>query len=186
MVLMETPVCNFGEKAHDFNLLNIDDQHMALEDCQGENGTLIVFISNHCPYVKAIRMQLVIDANTLLESGIKTVAIMPNDTKSYPEDSFENMQKIARQFDYPFPYLYDETQETAHQYGAICTPDYFGYNGQLELQYRGRLDATTPSRPAKSELRHELVIAMLEVAATGKGPKVQIPSMGCSIKWKET
>lgn len=185
MTLMETPVCNFGEKAHDFNLLNIDGQHLTLEDCRGEKGTLVMFLSNHCPYVKAIQSQLVNDINVLLESGIKAVAIMPNDTVKYSEDSFENMQKHARNHGYPFPYLFDESQETARQYGAICTPDFFGYNKQLELQYRGRLDATTPSNPAKPDARRDLLLAMQEIAKTGNGPRIQIPSMGCSIKWKE-
>lgn len=184
MALMQTPICNFGEKAHDFSLLNIDGEKLSLDSCRGEKGTLIMFISNHCPYVKAIQGQLVEDMNLLLEHNIKSVAIMPNDTVNYPEDSFENMQKVAADFSYPFPYLYDKTQEIAKKYGAICTPDFFGYNAELELQYRGRLDATNPSNPTTADMRRDLLLAMQEIAETGLGPKQQIPSMGCSIKWK--
>ncbi|MCK5431327.1 MAG: thioredoxin family protein, partial [Gammaproteobacteria bacterium] len=142
MVLTETPVCDFGLAAVDFNLPGTDGKHYTLEDCQGENGTLVMFICNHCPYVKGIQTHLARDTHDLLDFGVNSVAIMSNDTNDYPEDSFENMQKIAKQYHYPFPFLLDETQEIARAYGAVCTPDFFGYNANLELQYRGRLDAS--------------------------------------------
>jgi peroxiredoxin len=183
MVLMETPVCNFGEKAHDFKLTGIDGKEWTLDDCPGEKGLLVMFICNHCPYVKSIQTRLVEDTLKLKEEGINSVAIMSNDPTDYPEDSFENMQKIAKEFNYPFPYLFDKTQEIAKTYGAICTPDFFGYNASLELQYRGRLDASGMKKSDKI-LKRDLLEAMLEVATTGQGPKEQIPSMGCSIKWK--
>ena len=183
MVLKETPVCNFGEKAIDFELRGIDGKTWSLADCAGKNGTLIMFICNHCPYVKAIQSRLVNDTLKLIESGINSVAIMSNDPADYPEDSFENMQKVATEYNYPFPYLFDETQEVAKAYGAICTPDFFGYNATLELQYRGRLD-DSGINPPSTDNKHELLEAMIGVANTGKGPEQQIPSIGCSIKWK--
>ncbi len=184
MALMETPICNFGERAYDFTLKNVDSSLMSLEQCRGENGTVIMFISNHCPYVKAIQTTLVSDANKLSEIGVNCVAIMPNDIVNYPEDSFENMQRVAQEWEYPFPYLIDETQEVARQYDAKCTPDFFGYNRDLELQYRGRLNSITPSNTAPETIGQDLVDAMRQVAETGKGPTQQIPSMGCSIKWR--
>ncbi len=183
MVLKETPVCNFGEKAIDFKLRGDDEKEWTLADCLGENGLLVMFICNHCPYVKAIQSRLVEDTLKLIDAGVNSVAIMSNDPTDYPEDSFENMKKIADEFNYPFPYLIDTSQEIAKAYGAICTPDFFGYNSALELQYRGRLDASG-MKPAEKELRRDLLEAMLEVAKSGHGPKVQIPSIGCSIKWK--
>ena len=138
MALTETPVCNFGAPAFDFNLPGIDGKHWTLADCRGAKGTLIMFICNHCPYVQAIQKRLVRDTRDLLENGVKSVAIMPNDTREYPEDSYANMKKIAQKFGYPFPFLLDETQEIAKAYGAVCTPDFFGYNKDLKLQYRGR------------------------------------------------
>ena len=183
MVLMETPVCNFGEKAIDFKLGGIDGKEYTLADCVGKNGILVMFICNHCPYIKAIQTRLVEDTLKLKDIGINSVAIMSNDPNDYPEDSFENMAKIAREFNYPFPYLFDEKQEIAKAYGAICTPDFFGYNKSLELQYRGRLDASG-KKPANEETKRDLLEAMTEVANTGHGPREQIPSMGCSIKWK--
>lgn len=184
MVSLQTPVCDFGKKAVDFSLPGVDQQQWTLEKCRGERGLLIVFISNHCPYVKAIRKKLVRDTRELLALGINSVAIMPNDTVAYPEDSFENMIRISKEFDFPFPYLLDETQEVAKAYGAVCTPDFFGYNADLELQYRGRLDAAGPKSEDDSQAR-ELFEAMKQVAETGRGPEHQIPSMGCSIKWRE-
>lgn len=184
MALMNTPVCDFGQKAHDFNLPGIDGRNWTLEQCRGSNGTLIMFICNHCPYVKAVQKLLVRDAAELLKLGVSTVAIMPNDTTTFPADSLENMKKVAEEFNYPFPYLIDETQQVAKAYGAVCTPDFFGYNRDLELQYRGRLDTTTPSN-ADPSARRELFEAMRLIAETGKGPVDQIPSMGCSIKWRE-
>ena len=183
MVSLQTPVCEFGKKAIDFNLQGVDQQQWTLEKCAGERGLLIFFISNHCPYVKAIRKKLVRDTRDLKALGINSVAIMPNDTVAYPEDSFENMIRIASEFDFPFPYLLDETQEVARAYDAVCTPDFFGYNADLELQYRGRLDAAGPKSDDDSQTR-ELYEAMKKVAETGRGPEHQIPSMGCSIKWR--
>ena len=182
MALMQTPVCDFGQAAHDFKLQGIDGKFRSLQDCRGEKGTLIMFICNHCPYVKAIQERLVRDTRELLEHGINSVAIMSNDPVDYPEDSLENMKKIAAKFDYPFPYLIDATQEVARVYGAICTPDFFGYNNHLELQYRGRLDASR-TEPAPQNSRRDLFEAMKQIAETGQGPKEQIASMGCSIKW---
>lgn len=184
MVSLQTPVCDFGKMAVDFSLPGVDHQQWTLEKCRGERGLLIVFISNHCPYVKAIRKKLVRDTRELLALGINSVAIMPNDTVAYPEDSFENMIRISKEFDFPFPYLLDETQEVAKAYGAVCTPDFFGYNADLELQYRGRLDAAGPKSEDDSQTR-ELFEAMKQVAETGRGPEQQVPSMGCSIKWRE-
>jgi len=184
MVLTETPVCNFGEKAHDFNLLDVSGKYLSLSDCRGEKGTLIMFICNHCPYVKAIRPSLVEETRALLDIGINSVAIMSNDTGAYPEDSLDNMRKVAKENNYCFPYLLDETQEVARAYGAVCTPDFYGYNADLELQYRGRLNAVTPTTPPQAGMRRDLFEAMQLVAQTGEGPRTQIPSMGCSIKWK--
>lgn len=184
MVLMETPICNFGQKAHDFKLPDVNGKLWTLADCVGKKGTLVMFICNHCPYVKAIQTRLVENTLALLDIGINSVAIMSNDPVDYPEDSPENMKKVAEQFSYPFPYLFDETQEVAKAYGAICTPDFFGYNANLELQYRGRLDASG-MQPATKETRRDLLEAMTSVANTGQGPRKQIPSMGCSIKWKK-
>lgn len=185
MVSLETPVCDFGAPAVDFSLPGVDGQIWTLEKCRGDNGLLVMFICNHCPYVKAVRERLVRDTRELLEHGINSVAIMANDPTEYEEDSFENMQRVAQEFDFPFPYLIDETQEVARAYGAVCTPDFFGYNADLELQYRGRLDASR-KETAPDDARRELFEAMLQVARTGQGPQDQIPSMGCSIKWKAT
>lgn len=184
MVSLHTPVCEFGTKAVDFALPGIDQQLWTLERCKGERGLLVMFISNHCPYVKAIRKKLVRDTGELKDLGINSVAIMPNDTIAYPEDSVANMLRVATEFEFPFPYLLDETQEVAQAYGAVCTPDFFGYNADMELQYRGRLDAAGPKSDDDSKTR-ELFEAMKQVAKTGQGPAHQVPSMGCSIKWRE-
>lgn len=181
MVLMETPICDFGKPAIDFKLRGIDGNQWTLADCVGAKGLLIMFICNHCPYVKAIQERLVRDTNELRTLGINSVAIMPNDPSDYPEDSFENMKRVATECGYQFPYLIDSTQETAKAYGAVCTPDFFGYNAELKLQYRGRLDNS--GMQAKPDASRDLFEAMRQVAETGKGPKDQIPSMGCSIKW---
>lgn len=183
MVLTETPICNFGQAAIDFKLPGTDGKNYTIEDCRGDNGILVMFICNHCPYVKAIQERLVRDTHDLLDFGIKSVAIMANDSNDYPEDSFKNMQKIAKQFHYPFPYLLDETQEIAKAYGAICTPDFFGYNADLELQYRGRLDSSR-TEPAATDVPRELFEAMKRIAESGKGPENQFSGLGCSIKWK--
>ncbi len=184
MALTETPVCNFGERAHDFSLTDTNGHEISLADCRGENGTLVMFICNHCPYVKAIQTSLAEETRALLEQGINSVAIMPNDTDAYPEDSLENMGKIAVEFNYPFPYLIDNTQQVARTYGAVCTPDFFGYNRDLELQYRGRLNAISPAHGPEPGIRRDLYEAMCEIARSGQGPRQQIASMGCSIKWK--
>ncbi len=183
MVSLETPVCEFGKPAADFALPGVDGRVWTLEDCRGENGLLVMFICNHCPYVKAVRDRIVRDARQLLDHGIRSVAIMSNDPTDYPEDSFENMKRVAEAYDFPFPYLLDETQAVAKAYGAVCTPDFFGYNKDLELQYRGRLDASR-KQAAPPDARRELFEAMVQIARTGRGPQDQIPSMGCSIKWK--
>jgi len=183
MVSLETPVCDFGQPAIDFNLPGVDGRNWTLQDCRGENGLLVMFICNHCPYVKAVRDRIVRDARELLDYGINSVAIMSNDPAQYDEDSFENMQRVAAQYDFPFPYLLDASQAVAQAYGAVCTPDFFGYNKDLELQYRGRLDASRKDT-APADARRDLFEAMVQVARTGEGPREQIPSMGCSIKWK--
>lgn len=184
MVSLQPPVCDFGAPAVDFDLPGVDGKNWTLKECMGENGLLVMFICNHCPYVKSIRDRIVRDANDLKAKGVNCVAIMSNNPEEYEEDSFANMKIISEEFGFPFPYLMDETQQVARAYGAVCTPDFFGYNNQFELQYRGRLDE---SRKAAADLsvRRDLFEAMSEVAETGKGPAEQIPSMGCSIKWKE-
>lgn len=184
MVSLETPVCEFGKPAIDFSLPGVDGRLWTLQDCKGEKGLLVMFICNHCPYVKAVRERLVRDTNELKSLGINSVAIMSNDPALYEEDSFENMKKVSDEYGFSFPYLLDETQEVARAYGAVCTPDFFGYNADLELQYRGHLDASR-KETAPGDVRRDLFEAMSEVARTGNGPKDQIPSMGCSIKWKE-
>ena len=176
------PICNFGEKSHDFSLQSTQNKLVSLNDVKGKNGFLIMFICNHCPYVQAIIKFLVNDAKYFESIGIKSAAIMSNDTKNYPEDSFENMKKFAKENNFSFPYLFDEDQQVAKKYSAVCTPDFFGYNKKSELQYRGRiLDAKKlePTFTGESELRK----AMKLIAKTEKGPQDQIPSMGCSIKW---
>ncbi|WP_457675133.1 thioredoxin family protein [Thiolapillus sp.] len=182
MVSLQTPVCDFGKPAIDFSLPGVDGKIWTLDDCRGDKGLLVMFICNHCPYVKAIRDRLVRDTRELRELGIHSVAIMSNDPTQYEEDSFENMKRVAEEYDFPFPYLLDETQEVAKAYGAVCTPDFFGYNADLQLQYRGRLDASR-KEAAPADARRDLFEAMKQVAETGKGPEEQIPSMGCSIKW---
>ena len=183
MVSLETPICNFGAPAIDFTLPGTDGKVWTLDQCRGDKGLLVMFICNHCPYVKSIRDRLVRDTRELLNYGINSVAIMANDPADYPEDSFENMKVVAQQYNYPFPYLLDESQDVAKAYGAVCTPDFFGSNAGLELQYRGRLDASR-KEAAPVDANRDLFEAMLQVARTGRGPQEQIPSMGCSIKWK--
>lgn len=183
MVSLETPVCEFGKPAPDFALRGVDDRLWTLQDCRGERGLLVMFICNHCPYVKAVRDRIVRDARELRALGVGSVAIMSNDPADYPEDSFDNMKRVAGEWDFPFPYLWDETQEVAKAYGAVCTPDFFGYDAGLGLQYRGRLDASR-KEAAPPGARRDLFEAMKQVALTGKGPADQIPSIGCSIKWR--
>tara|TARA_X000000368_G_scaffold101638_1_gene78405 strand:- start:2656 stop:3213 length:558 start_codon:yes stop_codon:yes gene_type:complete len=183
MALTKTPICDFGKKAEDFKLQSIDNKLISLDDIKGKNGTLIMFICNHCPYVKAIIKDLVEDCRNLKIEGINSVAIMSNDTKKYPEDSFDKMIEFAKdnQF-HDLNYLIDETQEVAKKYGAVCTPDFFGYNKNLELQYRGRIRELKNLKPV-SNRDSDLKIAMKMIAKTQKGPEEQIPSMGCNIKW---
>ena len=177
-----TPICQFGTKAISFNLTGIDKKDYDLNELKGKNGVLIMFICNHCPYVKGIIDRIVADVKDLQEKGIGCAAIMSNDVKKYPEDSFENMKKFSEIHGFTFPYLYDKTQEIAKKYGAVCTPDFFGYNKKLELQYRGRLDNAGIS--GESVKDKELLDAFDQIIKTGKGPIEQKASMGCSIKWK--
>jgi len=182
MVSLETPVCDFDWPAAEFDLPGIDGLRYSLADVRGDGGTLIIFICNHCPYVRAIIDRLVNDARALQEEGVGAAAIMSNDVQTVPEDSFDKMAAFAREHGFTFPYLYDETQEVARRYGAVCTPDFFGFDADLGLQYRGRLDAS--KKEAAPDAERELFNAMKRVAETGEGPARQIPSMGCSIKWK--
>ena len=183
MARTETPVCEFGQPAPDFSLPGTDSKTHTLQSVRGPNGLLVMFICNHCPYVKAVLERIVRDCRELGAHGIGAIAIMSNDPTDYPEDSWDNMVALARRMDFPFPYVLDGTQEVAKAYGAVCTPDFFGFNAQLALQYRGRLDASRKeSVPAA---RRELFEAMLQVAQTGQGPREQVPGMGCSLKWKE-
>jgi len=179
----ETPVCNFGWKAPSFTLPGTDGKTYSLEQLRGPNGTLVMFICNHCPYVKAVIDRIVRDVNELRGLGVGAVAISSNDAVHYPDDSFENMQRFAASHRFSFPYLYDESQDVARAYDAVCTPDFFGFNADLKLQYRGRLDASR-KEAAPSDVRRELFDAMKQIAETGKGPREQTPSIGCSIKWK--
>jgi peroxiredoxin len=172
-----------GWKAKDFALQCVDGKTYSLADVRGPKGTVVVFICNHCPYVKASINRIVAEAKALREIGVGTIAIMPNDTMAYPEDSFDNMKAFAARYDFGFPYLIDNTQEVARAYDAQCTPDFFGFNAQDELQYRGRLDGSRMTPVANA--RRDLFEAMKQVAETGHGPKEQLPSMGCSIKWKD-
>ena len=182
MTLTKAPICNFGEKAKDFNLLSTEKKKISLDMVQGNNGTLVMFICNHCPYVKAVIKDIVEDAKFLEGLGIKSVAIMSNDVKNYPEDSFENMISFSKLHNFSFPYLIDDTQKVAKDYDAVCTPDFFGYNKNLELQYRGRIRELKDLKPV-TQGDSDLRTAMKLVAKFGKGPKNQIPSMGCNIKW---
>ncbi|GAB4283360.1 MAG: thioredoxin family protein [Roseovarius sp.] len=177
------PVCDFGWKAPGFALPATDGRIYSLADIKGPRGTLIMFICNHCPYVLAVLDRIIRDARDLQALGIGVAAICANDARTYPEDSFENMKRMAEERNFPFPYLHDEAQSVARAWGAACTPDFFGFNADLELQYRGRLDASGRN-PAPPGARRELYEAMKQVAETGRGPAEQIPSMGCSIKWK--
>ena len=183
MSLTKTPICDFGKKAENFQLKSTNNKFLTLEDVKGINGTLVMFICNHCPYVKAIILDIVNDCKTLSNLGINSVAICSNDVVNYPEDSFENMKKFTDLNNFSFPYLHDETQEIAKKYGAVCTPDFFVYNKDLKLQYRGRMRELKDLKPIKSG-DSELFLAMKKISETGKGPKNQIPSMGCNIKWK--
>ncbi len=183
MALRTTPDIDFGWLAPDFTLPATDGAEYSLTDLRGENGTLVVFMCNHCPYVMAVLDKLIRDAKALAEVGVTTIAISSNDVTTYPQDSFENMTKLANAKAFPFPYLYDETQEVARAYDAQCTPDFFGFDAKGGLQYRGRIDAS-PGIDGDPNAKRELFEAMVQIAQTGEGPREQMPSMGCSIKWK--
>ena len=183
MALTKTPVCDFGKKAEDFRLKSINKKMISLNEIRGDKATLVMFICNHCPYVKAIIKDLAKDCNELNKEGINTVAIMSNDTENYPEDSFDNMIKFAKENNFgSINYLIDETQEIAKKYGAVCTPDFFGYNKDLGLQYRGRFKELKDLKPINNN-ESDLKKAMKMIAQTQKGPLNQSPSMGCNIKW---
>ena len=182
MALTKTPICDFGKKADYFELKSIDNKIISLNDVKGENGTLIMFICNHCPYVLAVIKNVVEDCKDLENDGIKSLAIMSNDPKRYEEDSFDNMVKFSKNHNFNFPYVIDETQQVAKTYGAVCTPDFFGYNKDLELQYRGRIRELKNLKPVRNS-QSDLLKAMRLIVKTGQGPKNQIPSMGCNIKW---
>jgi peroxiredoxin len=182
MVRTESPVCEFDQPAADFSLPGVDGKTWTLANSRGERGLLVMFICNHCPYVKAVLERIIRDVAELKPLGVNAIAIMSNDPTDYPEDSFDTMQRVAQAKHFPFPYVYDATQEVAKAYGAVSTPDFFGFNASLQLQYRGRLDESR-KEPAP-QARRDLFEAMKQVALTTQGPRVQIPSMGCSIKWK--
>jgi len=182
MVSLQSPLCDFGWKARDFDLPGVDGGRYNLARARGSNGLLVMFICNHCPYVKSIRDRIVRDTRELQQHGIKSIAIMSNDPVEFMEDSFDNMKLVASQYGYPFPYVWDGTQQVARDYGAVCTPDFFGFNANLELQYRGRLDVSR--KEAVPAAPRDLFNAMLQIARTGQGPREQFASMGCSIKWK--
>lgn len=183
MVALNPPVCDFGLPAIDFALPDTLGRRLTLADCRGPNGLLVMFICNHCPYVQAIIDRLVRDCRELAGLGIGSVAIMSNDVASYPADSPDEMHRWATELAFPFPYLFDESQSVAQAYGAVCTPDFFGYNADLSLQYRGRLDASG-RQSGPPDARRELFEAMREIAVSGRGPQQQLASIGCSIKWR--
>jgi len=183
MVSLNPPVCDFGWKAPDFNLPGTDGRQWTLADIRGPKGLVVMFICNHCPYVKAIQQRLANDMRALKAMGVNAIAISSNDAVNYPDDSFDNMRRLAESLNFPFPYVYDETQEVAKAYDAVCTPDFFGFNANLELQYRGRFDAAGRGEPPPDNSR-DLFEAMKLVADTGQGSAQQVASIGCSIKWK--
>jgi peroxiredoxin len=183
MASINPPVCDFGWQAPDFDLVNVDGKRISRDLAMGKNGLLVMFICNHCPYVKAILPRLIADVRELQILGVNTVAIMSNDPTEYPEDSVENMQIIAGEMDFPFPYLLDASQQIAKNYGAVCTPDFFGFNNKFALQYRGRFDESRKETAPNST--RDLFSAMKLIAETSAGPKEQVASIGCSIKWKE-
>lgn len=183
MAATQPPLCDFGWKAPDFNLQGVDGQRHTLASARGTNGLLVMFICNHCPYVKAVIHRIIRDTLELKSLGIGSIAIMSNDPTDYPEDSWDHMVREAKLMNFPFPYVLDESQEIARAYGAVCTPDFFGFNADLQLQYRGRLDESR-KETAPPTVRRDLFEAMKQVALTGQGPREQIASIGCSIKWK--
>ena len=182
MALLSTPLCNYGEKMPNFELKNVDDSYIDQEMIKGKNGTLIFFICNHCPYVKAITKKLVYTVNEITKLGISSVGIMPNDTIKYPEDNFDNMRKFFNNNKLNFPYLIDLDQSVSRNFGAVCTPDFFGYNSKNELQYRGRIAEMNNLKFVND--KNDLLDAMIEISRTQRGPKNQFASAGCSIKWK--
>jgi len=184
MALLETPEKNVAFQAVSFDLQGVDGEYYNLEKIKGAKGMLLIFMCNHCPYVKAIINRLNEDIRKLQEIGIGVAAIMPNDTNKYPADSFENMIVFAKEHNFTYPYLIDPSQQTAKNYGAVCTPDIFGFNAEGKLQYRGRVDSAGPNE-ADVETEREMLMAMKEIAETGLTSSEQFPSMGCSIKWKE-
>jgi peroxiredoxin len=184
MASTQPPVCDFGWNAIDFDLPGVDGNRHTLASARGPKGLLVMFICNHCPYVKAVLDRIVRDTLELKALGIGSIAIMSNDPTDYPEDSWDHMIQVAQRMNFPFPYVLDESQEIAKAYGAVCTPDFFGFNADLKLQYRGRLDESR-KETAPANVRRDLIEAMKAVALTGNGPKEQIPSIGCSIKWRE-
>ena len=179
---LKTPICDFGQAAKSFELKSTNNEIIKLDEVKGTNGTLVMFICNHCPYVKAVIKDIVEDCKNLKELGVTSVAICSNDPINYPEDSFENMIEFSRKHQFNFPYLIDETQNIAKSYDAVCTPDFFGYNDNLELQYRGRIRELDNLRPVRAG-DSDLFIAMKQITETTKGPETQIPSVGCGIKW---
>lgn len=186
MAALETPLCDFGRPAPEWTLIEPASGRLLTPDSvRGPNGLLVMFICNHCPFVKAVIDRIVRDCRELATLGVGSIAIMSNDTDAYPEDGIDAMQSWARELDFPFPYVLDETQEVALAYGAVCTPDFFGFNAGLQLQYRGRLDASR-RETGPADARRELFEAMQQIAETGHGPKEQIASIGCSIKWRES
>ena len=185
MPSLKTPICDFGTNAKNFELNSTDNKIVSLNNSRGETGTLIMFICNHCPYVKAVIKDIVEDCKNLKNLGIKSLAISSNDSVNYPEDSFKNMNKFSKEHQFNFPYLFDENQKIAKNYGAVCTPDFFGYNHNLELQYRGRIRELINLKPVRTG-DSDLFNAMKQIAETGKGPEKQIPSIGCGIKWLDS
>ena len=183
MSLTKTPICDFGKKAEDFKLKSINNKFLTLNDVKGDKGTLVMFICNHCPYVKAVISDIVNDCKLLQNLDVSSVAICSNDVINYPEDSFDKMIEFSNSNNFNFPYLHDQTQEIARKFDAVCTPDFFGYNKNLELQYRGRIRELKDLKPIRSG-ESELYLAMKMIAETGRGPKDQISSMGCNIKWR--
>ena len=182
MTLLKTPICEFGKKAENFKLKSTDNKVIDLNDVKGKNGTLIMFICNHCPYVVATIEDIVKTTNELKNNDINSIAIMSNDPTEHPEDSFENMIEFAKKYNFNFPYVIDEDQSVAKKYDAVCTPDFFGFNSNLKLQYRGRIYEIN-NRVRVKDSKNELLESMINVAKTNKGPEIQSPSMGCSIKW---
>lgn len=181
-MLLDTPICDFGWKAPEFTLKDPDGARFTMSDHLGDKGLLITFICNHCPYVQAVAERLAADARTLMDEGINVLAVMSNDYRYVPIDSPPHMKRFAEQYGFPFPYLVDENQSVGKAYGAVCTPDFFGFNKKGELQYRGRLDDAGMRNPQNRN--PELLNAMRQIAETGQGPRKQVPSMGCSIKWR--